>query len=199
MSIEDERMQVLQMIEDGKITAEDGLRLLHALSGAGGGGAEQARAEAGGPPSPPEVGRWRNWWLIPLWAGLALAVLGGGLLYWAYHAGGSPVWFACAGLPFALGMVVAGLAWASRASRWIHVRVNTGQAKWPQKIALSFPLPIRLAAWGLRVAGRFIPRLQRTGVDELILALDEGTSPENPLFVDVHEGDGEERVQVYIG
>ena len=90
---------------------------------------------------------------------------------------------------------------ASRTARWIHVRVNTGHAsrEWPRKISLSFPLPIRLTAWFLRAFGQFIPDLKKTGVDELILALEDNTSPENPLFVDVHEGEDGERVQVYIG
>lgn len=214
MSNEAERMHILQMIEDGKITAAEGLRLLNALSGAKpeaqGGGPEPALEAPPSSPSPPpaeaekalpipEMGKWKLWWLIPLWIGLGIIVCGGLLMYWAYSAGGFSFWFACATLPFLLGVLVAALASASRTSRWIHVRVNTGQEEWPQKISLSFPLPIRLTAWFLRVFGRFIPKLKDTGVDELIMALDGSTSPENPLFVDVHEGEGGERVQVYIG
>ncbi len=54
MSNEAERMHILQMIEDGKITAAEGLRLLNALSGAKvkGGGAEPAR-EAPSASAPP--------------------------------------------------------------------------------------------------------------------------------------------------
>ncbi len=214
MSNEAEHMHILQMIEDGKITAAEGLRLLNALTGAKpgaeGGGAEPAPEAPPAPPPPdpvqaektsvmPEMGKWKQWWLIPLWIGLGITVLGGLLMYWAYTAGGFSFWFACATLPFMAGVLVAALASASRTSRWIHVRVNTGQEEWPRKISLSFPLPIRLAAWFLRVFGQFIPKLKETGVDELILALEDSTSPENPLFVDVHEGDGGEHVQVYIG
>jgi hypothetical protein len=220
MANESERMHILQMIEDRKITAAEGLRLLNALGGVKGqgGGAEQrgearpsepeasaAPAERSAPepapasPSIPDTSGWRNWWMIPLWIGLGIVVFGGALMYWAYRAGGFGLWFACTTLPFALGVVVAALAWASRSSRWIHIRVNTGEEDGGHRIALSFPLPIRLAAWGLRVAGPFIPKLKDTGVDELVLALEETTSPDNPLFVDVHEGEGGERVQVYIG
>jgi hypothetical protein len=214
MSNEAERMHILQMIEDGKITAADGLRLLNALSGAKaeGGGAEprgEAPSASAPPPPPqaepspprPEMGKWRQWWLIPLWIGLGMTVFGGLLMDWAYSAGGFTFWFFCASLPFMLGVIVAALASASRTARWIHIRVNTGHAsqEWPRKISLSFPLPIRLTAWFLRVFGQFIPDLKKTGVDELIMALEDTTSPENPLFVDVHEGEGGERVQVYIG
>ena len=217
MSISDERMVVLQMIEDGKITAAEGLRLLNVLSGKGaseseaeptGDSANRAVPESGGEPAQPaaeapqplpDMSRWRNWWMAPLGVGLGLVVLGGLLMYWAYTAGGFGFWFACATLPFVFGVAVAALAAASRSTRWLHVRVNTGQDEWPQRIAISFPLPIRVTAWFLRTFGRFIPKLRDTGVDELILALAEGTSPDNPLFVDVHEGEGGERVQVYIG
>ena len=214
MSNEAERMHILQMIEDGKITAADGLRLLNALSGAKAeGGSAEPRGEAPSAPAPapppraepsppmPEMGKWRQWWLIPLWIGLGIIVFGGLLMYWAYSAGGFTFWFFCASLPFMLGVIVAALASASRNARWIHIRVNTGHAsqEWPRKISLSFPLPIHLTAWFLRVFGQFIPDLKKTGVDELIMALEDTTSPENPLFVDVHEGEGGERVQVYIG
>ena len=40
MPMNDERMQILKMIEEGKITAEEGARLLEALSRAGGTKAE---------------------------------------------------------------------------------------------------------------------------------------------------------------
>jgi hypothetical protein len=215
MSASDERMRILQMIEDGKISAADGLRLLNTLSGAKaeaqaeGGGAETGGEARVAPPPPapeaepsppiPEMGKWKTWWLIPLWIGLANTVLGGLLMYWAYTAGGFSFWFVCAALPFFFGVLVMALASASRTARWIHIRVNTGEQEWPRRISLSFPLPIRLTAWFLRVFGQFIPKLQKTGVDELILALEDSTSPENPLFVDVHEGEGGERVQVYIG
>ena len=91
------------------------------------------------------------------------------------------------------------LAWGSRTSRWLHVRVNTGNTEWPHKIAISFPIPIRLTAWLLRT---FVPKasqLRNTSLDELILALNENTSDSRPLYVDVTDGDKGERVQVFLG
>ncbi len=227
---DNERMTILQMIEDGKVTAAEGLRLLNALSGkteppASGatveGTASPAGAErppSGSPPpagnaapragaaSPPEsnipdMSRWRNWWLFPLGVGIVIVTFGGLLMYWAYTAArGFNLWFACATLPFMFGVVVMALAAASRTARWIHVRVNRDEAEdGPRRIAISLPLPVRIAAWFLKTFGQFIPKLKDTGVDELILALEETTSPDNPLFVDVHEGRNGERVQVYIG
>jgi hypothetical protein len=44
-----------------------------------------------------------------------------------------------------------------------------------------------------------IPDLQRTNVDEIIQVIESGFSGKEPLIVHVDEGDGGERIQVYIG
>jgi hypothetical protein len=41
--------------------------------------------------------------------------------------------------------------------------------------------------------------LREPSVDELLRALDENTSPDNPLFIEVAEGEHGERVQIFIG
>jgi hypothetical protein len=139
--------------------------------------------------------------MVPMWAGIGVLLVGAVLMFAAYQAGGLGFWFACAALPFAAGVLIMALAAASRSARWLHVRVRTNQRTndWPRNIVLSFPLPIRLTAWLLRLAGPYIPQLKNHGLDELILALAETTSSEAPLYVDVDEGEGGERVQVYIG
>jgi hypothetical protein len=107
---------------------------------------------------------------------------------------------ACAWLPFLLGVAVMALAWSSRTSRWLHLRIHQKQkpGEWPQKITLSFPLPLRLTTWALRTFGRYFPQLKNSGVDELILALGKNTSPDNPFYLEVDEGEAGERVQIYI-
>ncbi len=136
-----------------------------------------------------------------MWAGISVLLVGATLMFAAYQAAGFDFWFFCAALPFAAGVVIMALAAGSRSARWLHVRVRTNQPAndWPRNIALSFPLPIRLTAWLLRMFGRFIPQLKDHGLDEVILALAETTSSDAPLYVDVDEGEGGERVQVYIG
>jgi hypothetical protein len=207
MSNEAERMQILQMIEDGKITPEEGTRLLNALSGktgeASAGNAPQASATP--EPSPRNVRptvdleHWKRWWIVPMWIGVGVTTLSALWMYGAYRSGGFGFWLACAGLPFAIGVAIMALAAASRTAKWIHIRVKTGQADWPRSIALSFPLPIGLTAWLLRTFRSRLPNLKDTAVDELILALGESTSAEAPLYVEVDEGEHGEKVQVYIG
>lgn len=198
---EAERMHILQMIEDGQVSAADGLRRLDALGDgaeAAGAPAEAAnQAERAGPDV--DLDRWRRWWIVPMWIGIGILMVGALLMYGAYQAGGLGFWLACATLPFAVGVVVMALAGFSQSARWLHIRVKTGQEKWPRNIAISFPLPIRLTAWCLRTFGSRIPKLRETGVDELIMALGEHTNAKTPLYINVDAGQGGEKVQVYIG
>jgi len=248
MVSDSERTKILEMIEDGSITAEDGLSLLNALDGTGesdqyidpgvdddpmqglinqgtgsldSDGNEEAQffvdsqpvssktdeidAEmevlptTTAPPDNEELQKWKRWWVIPLWVGAAVTVIGGLLMYWAFNANGYGFWFACAWFPFLLGVVLLAFAWNSRTAPWIHVRVHQAPGKSPRKIAISFPIPVRLTVWGLRLFGHRIPQLEGTSLDEVILALKDVSKDGTPLFVDVDDDEDGERVQVFIG
>ena len=77
--------------------------------------------------------------------------------------------------------------------------VHQKPGKTPSRIFLGFPLPLKLAAWFLRTFGHYIPKLGKTNVDEVIQVVEAGFSGEEPLVVNVDEGEEGERVQVYIG
>lgn len=206
MSADTERMRILQLIEDGQISAAEGLHRLDALTPPPA-VVVDAPTPIGPEHAPPDrdLERWRRWWIIPLWIGLGIVVIGALLLYAAYAAGGFGFWFFAAALPFSLGVLVTALAAGTRTAKWIHIRIRTpergGQAarRGPRNIALSFPLPLRLTAWALRTFGHRLPQLKDRGVDELIMALAEGTSSSTPFYVDVRDGSDGEHVQVYIG
>jgi hypothetical protein len=151
------------------------------------------------PPSAEEIQQWKRWWVIPLWIGAGITVIGGLLMYWAFSASGFGFWFACSWFPFLLGVGLLALAWGSRTTPWLHVRVHQKSGQTPQKIAISFPIPIRLTAWGLRTFGHFIPQVNATGLDEVILALKDSADDDTPFYVDVDEGEDGERVRVFIG
>jgi hypothetical protein len=150
-------------------------------------------------PSADEIERWKRWWVIPLWIGAGITVVGGLLMYWALSANGFGFWFACAWFPFLFGVAVLALAWSSRTSPWLHVRIHQAPGERPQKIAISFPIPVRLTVWGLRTFGHHIPHMGDTSLDEVILSLKEVAKDGTPFFVDVDEGEDGERVQVFIG
>jgi hypothetical protein len=229
MSEMNERIQILEMIESGVITAEEGARLLKALdsnqesndshgndgdvsaphghSYAGetfestGGDEEPVSGEVLEAKFQPEIEKWKRWWIIPLWIGVGITIIGSLLMFWAYQSTGFSFWFGCAWLPFLLGVAVIAMAWGSRSARWLHLRVQQEPGEWPRTIAFSFPLPLRFAAWLMRTLGRFIPQVNEVGIDfdQLIEAFETSTTSETPFYIEVDDGEGGEKVQIYIG
>ncbi len=225
MSNETERLQILEMIEKGVISASEGVRLLNSLQGEPGEAAiplinPSAKAEPPKTPPAPEVieqppaaqskapsapyefdtriKKWRRWWWIPLTIGIGITVISGLLMFLAYQKSGFGFWFACLWFPLLFGVIVISLAAASRTTRWLHLRIHQEPGEWPQTIAISLPVPIRFVAWILRTFRPHIPNMDKTNLDEVILALDK-TSPDQPFYVKVDEGGSGEKVEVYIG
>jgi hypothetical protein len=251
------RMQILEMIEQGRITAEEGLHLLQALNDLGNlpdeaaeqdnskltgetpmesvetapsrssdvaqgiplpgptfttpsqpdgsepvtgkGGAETASSFASNPEVMPDQLRWKRWWMIPLWIGVTVAVFGGVFMFLAQRSSGIGLWFVCAAVPFTLGLILIILAWQSRRSPWLHLRVQQPPGEWPEKIAFSFPLPVQPTSWFFRTFGRYIHGLEGQNLEQIIKAVGEKTTPENPISIHVDDPDGGERVDIYIG
>ncbi len=224
MPNETERLQILEMIEKGVITAEEGVKLLNSLpdeteeeaipqmSASAPTAAEaspepeviveeptrQAKKSTIPTDFDKETRKWRRWWWIPLSVGIVITVVSGLLMYSAYQSGGFGFWFACLWFPLLLGVLIISLAATSRTTRWLHVRVHQEPGEWPRTIAISLPIPIRFTAWILRIVKPHIDNIENANLDELVLAL-EKTSPEQPIYVRVDEGDSGEKVEVYIG
>lgn len=231
MTDKSERIQILEMIESGLITATEGARLLQALdeddrleesyeldtefpsSVAGtnnekGSGladdmheSETSRGEVLGSVFEPEIERWKRWWMVPLWIGVGITIIGSLLVFWAYQSAGFGFWFVCSWLPFILGVALMAMAWGSRSARWMHLRIQQEPGEWPRTIAFSFPLPLHFAAWFMRTFGVFIPKVNDIEIDfdQLIQVFENNTTPETPFFVEVDEGKNGEKVQIYIG
>jgi hypothetical protein len=226
MMNESERLQILEMIEKGIITASEGVQLLNSLP------EESAEAEVppigelpeGEPksfnttpepeviPEAPlpesktstapqefesEIKKWRRWWWVPLTIGIGITTVSGLLMSVAYQ-NSSLFWFGCLWVPLLFGVLVICLSAASRTTRWLHVRVHQEPGDWPRTIAISMPIPIRFTAWLIRIFRPHIDGRDMSNLDEVILALDK-TSPEQPFYVKVDDGEEGERVEVYIG
>ncbi len=250
---EQARMKILEMIENGSISAKEGLRLIEALNGAGEegtlpdssagdvqvapiettGGEESTQAHdqvppigaeatstdqaqdsdaetSTGPseektaktrtaPLPEDVEKWKRWWMVPMWVGVGVLVLAAVWMYAAYANSGIGFWFVCAWFPFLFGVGLVALSYGSRRSRWLHLRVDQKPGERPQHIAISMPLPIGLASWFMRSFGHMIPDLRDKHIDEMLQAVSDNTNAENPLYVEVDEGENGEKVKVYIG
>jgi hypothetical protein len=231
MTDKNERIQILEMIKSGVITAEEGARLLQALEaddrleeplddhlhdstndgmpgaspGSDSGPVEDDFGSLDGEvienEFEPNIEKWKRYWVIPLWIGVGITILGSLLMLWVYQSTGFSFWFACTWLPFLIGVALIAMAWGSRSARWLHLRVQQEPGEWPQTIAFSFPLPLNFAAWFMRTFGQFIPEVNKYGLDfdQMIKSFADSTTPETPFYVEVDEGDHGEKVQIYIG
>lgn len=256
MSSEKERLQILDLIESGQISAEEGVRLLKTLGSAthqpgiapilpdtqidepvettewqveptadtpevlvtprilsddmptgsnnianqvSSGLDEGLQEENPADGLPPDALRWKSWWMIPLWIGVAITVSGGFLMYSAMEKSGIGLSFLCAGVPFFIGLVLMIFAWQSRTAPWLHLRVQQKPGERPQRIAFSFPIPVRPTVWFLRIFGSNVKELENVSLDEMLLAVGDATSPDNPIYIQVDEGDEGEKVEIYIG
>jgi len=198
----EERMQILRMVEKRQISAAEGVKLLEVLVGAEESVEEATISEAAAEAAPhvvPDFGAPRRFWIYPAIIGAGVALIGAAIYLAIYSQAGTTFWLTCGLVPFLAGLTVALLAWWSREARWFHLRItNTRTAH--REFAMSLPLPLGLAAWGVGIARRFIPRFRETGVDEMILALRDGLEEgEQPLVVDVTDDEDGERIQVYFG
>lgn len=198
----EERMQILRMIERGQISAEEGVRLLEVLAGAGESADEATGNGAAAEIEPgvaPDFAVTHRFWVYPAVTGAGMALIGAAIYLAVYSWAGMTFWLTCGLVPFLAGLVVVLLAWWSREARWFHLRI-TNTRTGHREFAMSLPLPLGLVAWVVGIARHFVPSFRETGVDEVILALRDGLQESGqPLVVDVTDDDDGERVQVYLG
>jgi hypothetical protein len=192
--MEQERLKILEMLAAGRIGAEEAAQLLEAL--------EPAQVEVGGEAVQSEAphirpgGRWAHFWIYPLVGGGVLLALGALIYALIYGGDAARGWLVCGWLPMIFGAMVMLLAWWSRQARWLHLRISEQGRR---RMAFSFPLPLGLTAWVLRIAQPFVPRLRETGADDLIIALRDNVTQDEPFYVDIQDDENGEHVEVYVG
>lgn len=208
-----ERTQILKMIENGKITPEEGLRLMQVLgedpqednadvderfeSGRSDPDVEDRPVAEPDPEISKTVENARKLWMIPLWIGVIITTFGGWVMYKNVHPTNISAWFYCLGFPiFILGVLIILLGWSSKNARWLFVSVKQKPGDFPKRILIGFPLPLALTSWFLRNFGHKIEGLGKVPVDQIFEAIQQSS---DPLVVKVDEGDDGEQVLVYIG
>lgn len=190
----EERKHILNMIAEGKISAEEGVQLLESL-------ADEDETKEGeiGSDDISALGDPRRFWIYPALAGAGIAAIGAALYLAIYGRWGMTPWLTCGIVPFLVGVTVVTLGWWSRQARWFHLRItnlHTGH----RQFVMNLPLPLGLTAWVVSILRPFIPRFRQTGIDEMILSLRDGIEKSGqPLVVDVTDEDGGERIQIYFG
>jgi hypothetical protein len=231
-----EREQVLKMIEKGTISPEDGLKLMQTLdqtpaddeipAGTTRTGdetgqqadANQHRAETQKEKSSfekdPRIEQVkstvRRLWQIPLWIGVLITVLSAWGMFSMVQAARFNFWFYCLSAPLLLGVLVIVAAIGSRTAKWIFVDVHQKPGERPSRIFMGFPLPLKFVAGLLRLIRNWFPSLAKEmdddkngpgmeGAIKIMELVETGITSNEPLVVNVDEGNDGERVQVYIG
>ena len=137
--------------------------------------------------------------MFPLWIGVGFTVLGAYWMFTLVQNANYGFWFFCAWFPLLLGLLVIALSAGGMNSRWLYVNVDQRKGEWPQHITLGFPIPLGIMGWLFRNFGHFIRGMDKTNVDEVLMALSMAENLDEPLIVNVDEGEHGEQVQVYIG
>lgn len=205
----EEKKQILKMVEDGKITAEEAMDLLRAVNddmAADEAEVYEAEADPGSAYEPDaawdeRIERIKAYGNIPLWGGVILVILSGLWMFAAMQGSGFGFWFYCSWFPFLLGVLAVAAAAGSRKSRWVFVNIKQAPGEVPQRIVFGLPLPLRFAAWLMRTFGNWIPDMDADSatVADLIEALADAPADESAMIVDVQDDEDGEHVQVFIG
>jgi len=210
----EERKKILQMVEEGKISAQDAASLMHALDEdedgneesvepeveviGGGSGSSYERTEA---PEFEEVkARARRFSLIPLWVGVFVTVFSAWIIYAIQQNAGVNFWFYCMTLSLMFGVLLIALGAGGRSSRWIYVDVDRRDVKpgdGPKHITLGFPMPLGFVAWFFQTFGHNISGMNKGRMEGIIQMVNATKESGEPLMINVDDDDA--HVQLYIG
>jgi hypothetical protein len=203
----EEKKKILQMVEDGKISAEEAMTLIKALEeNATEDEVEVIETESGegkersaGLEFEEVKARAQKFAMVPLWIGVAFTVLGAYWMYVLVSNANYGFWFFCAWFPLLLGLLAMVLSAGGMNARWLYVNVDQRAGEWPRHITLGFPIPLGMIGWILRNFGHYMRGMDRANVDGILMALSTIDDLDEPLIVNVDEGEKGEQVQVYIG
>lgn len=190
---DDERLQILQMVQDGAITVAEAEILLDALPAA---------------PVPrdilpperdamPNMQAFRRYWEYPFIVGLILLGVAG------LCASNTPVPLLafCGWTVFVVAGLIALIGWFSQWSPWMHVRIRERDGS---RFAFSLPLPLRLAGIAADIAHVFVRWFADRETAETVqmtasfLRTLEAEEQDEPFMIEIEEADGD-HVRLYFG
>jgi hypothetical protein len=208
----EERKKILQMVEQGKISATEAATLMHALDGEADSfeteveviqtGSSQSFESTEAPEFEEIKARARRFSLIPLWVGVFITVISAWIIYGIQQNGGANFWVFFMVLPLLLGVFLIALGAGGRSSRWLYVDIDRRNAKegdGPRHITLGFPLPLGLVAWFFRTFGANIQGMSQGRVDGIIQMMNATRDSNEPLIINVDDRDDGEHVRIFIG
>ena len=123
----EERKKILQMVQDGKISADQAASLMRALDADGDANPAEMEileggASAGDESEAPEFeqvkARARRFAMIPLWIGVFLTIFSAWGMYAIQQNSGVNFWFLVLLFPLLLGVLLIALGTGAQNSRW---------------------------------------------------------------------------------
>ncbi len=201
----DSKEHILNMLQNGAISAEEADRLLNAI--------EREADLPDAPPvderlpneplpggSLPHISDYRTGWRAPFIGAAFMAALSAAKLLQLREKRGpfSALRRSFHRLAILVGTAGALLSLWSRDARWLHVRVEQADGK---RIELSLPVPVQLVGWVLRTARPYVDA-STAGQFEAAIEMIEAMQAEmdrpdgQPIIVDVQDEDN--HVQVYF-
>ncbi len=205
-----EELRILTMLSEGKLTPVEADRLLRAIAdvlpplrtSTPAPGPEVLVGEVLSATAPPDLKRFRRFWRIPFVAALAAFLFFSLWLAVVLSGNDGAVTFGALCL---LGFVLlaAGglaLAWWSRSTPWVHIRVQSERGS---RVRISFPFAPRLARWALALGRSFVDGDARAGLDTAAAMIESVANniqtTGEPLTLAVDDQVDGEKVLVYVG
>ena len=208
----EERRKILQMVEEGKVSAGDAAKLMLALDADADPAEEEMEViqtvasqgfKSTEAPEFEEIkSRARRFSLITLWIGIFVTVLSAWAIYGIQQNAGANFWFYCMMLPLLAGVLLITLGAGGRSARWIYLDVDRPYAKrgdGPRHITFGLPLPLGIIDWFLRTFGNYFQGLSRSRVEGMIHLMNATRSSSEPFILNIDDSDDGEHVRIFIG
>lgn len=215
--------KILNMVNNGDITAEEGLRLINTVSSSEAVDEENdiedenygSEDEVSGittnnsmgdveiiqttesPFDQERINKFKKWWFLPFSVGLILTVISSIWMYLGITSKGLGWGFWLSWIPFIIGIVIMAISALSSKSKWIHIRVREKGKGKHVNIRFSMPMPLGAAKWFIRNFSHKLKKTKELPLDEIITEIEQGITSDSPLYVKVND-DGDE-VEIYIG
>lgn len=202
--------QILQMLSDGIISADEARNLLEALKSqrtdpiiidADTTSEDVLEGDIITPRStepPPELSRYRRFWLIPFLIAVGSILLSGMGLFLLYQSV-NPAFlgFFCLWPIFIGALLSAAVLILAQRSTWLYLNIEERNGV---KIRAAFPLPLSFVKWAVRIARPFVPAEQFMYLQLAASLVDmmQSSPDRDPIAINVDDGNGD-RVQIYIG
>jgi len=208
----EEQHRILQMVQDGIITAQEAETLLKAIATpesmvddeiideitmveyTPSGGEIETSISVPPKSKTPDMNQFRRHWEIPFAIGIILTGTGGICI-----SSGGPGWLVFGGWTiFLVAILITLLGWWSRTSPWVHIRIRERAGN---RFSLSLPLP----PYGflesiLHFSKRFVDKETDQNLDLAIsfLSTIKDNPSDEPISIDIDDEDGDQ-VQVFVG